>query len=145
MKLTKSQLQFFFDEVLGEFGWCDEIEETEVDPIDFIRDEVSILRRSIKRTEEIAIESKRIIEQFQKLLCVHTATEGFAKIVVIMREESEIEVELNKYKNLVNAIYEVVSVECNDVGETFSGIQNDIEELRRGLTPRAADAIEPRH
>jgi len=35
----------------------------------------------------IAVESKMIIEQFQKLLGVYTSTEALAKIVVLMREE----------------------------------------------------------
>ncbi len=52
MKLTKSQLEFFFDEILGELGWCDEIEETTVDPIDYVRDEINGLRRHIKRLEK---------------------------------------------------------------------------------------------
>lgn len=83
----------------------------------------------------IALESKMIIEQFQKLLGVYTTTEALAKIAVLMREESEIEVDLNKYKKLVNSIYEVVSVNCNDVGEAFAGIQNDIEQLRKETFP----------
>ncbi|WP_323162307.1 hypothetical protein, partial [Pseudomonas fluorescens] len=56
----------------------------------------------------IAVESKMIIEQFQKLLGVYTSTEALSKIAVLMREESEIEIELNKYKKLVNSVYEVV-------------------------------------
>ena len=79
----------------------------------------------------IARESKMIIEQFQKLLGVYTTTEALAKVSVLMREETEIEVELNKYKSLVNSIYEIVSVNCTDVGETFAGIQRDIEQLRK--------------
>ena len=80
----------------------------------------------------ICRESKEIIEGFHKLLGVHTSTEALAKIAVLMREESEIEVELNEYKKLVNSIYEVASVNCTDVGETFAGIQSDIEELTKG-------------
>ena len=83
----------------------------------------------------IAVESKMIIEQFQKLLGVYTSTEALSKIAVLMREESEVEIELNKYKKLVNSIYEIVSVNCNDVGETFAGIQNDIDELRKDTFP----------
>jgi len=83
----------------------------------------------------IAVESKMIIEQFQKLLGVYTSTEALSKISVLMREESEVEIELNKYKKLVNSIYEIVSVNCNDVGETFAGIQNDIDELRKDTFP----------
>lgn len=35
----------------------------------------------------IALESKLIIEQFQKLLGVYTTTDALAKIAVLMREE----------------------------------------------------------
>ncbi|MDI9586146.1 MAG: hypothetical protein QM473_18135, partial [Acidobacteriota bacterium] len=79
---------------------------------------------------KIALESKMIIEQFQKLLGVYTSTEALAKIAVLMREESEIEIELNKYKELVDWIYSIVSVNCTDVGEAHAGIQEGIEELR---------------
>lgn len=49
MKLNKEQLQFFFDEVLGELGWCDEIEETGVDPLAYVRDEIKSLQRHARR------------------------------------------------------------------------------------------------
>lgn len=83
----------------------------------------------------IAQESKLIIEQFQKLLGVYTTTEALGKIAVLMREESEIEVELNKYKELVDWIYSIVSVNCPDVGEAHAGIQEGIEELRKETFP----------
>lgn len=51
MKLNKEQLQFFFDEVLGELGWHDEIEETGIDPLAYVRDEISGLRRQIKQLQ----------------------------------------------------------------------------------------------
>lgn len=83
----------------------------------------------------IAQESKLIIEQFQKLLGVYTTTEALAKVAVLMREETEIEVELNKYKELVDWIYSIVSVNCSDVGEAHAGIQEGIEELRKETFP----------
>ena len=85
--------------------------------------------------QRIAVESKLIIEQFQKLLGVYTTTEALAKIAVLMREESEIEIELNKYKELVDWIYSIVSVNCRDVGEAHAGIQEGIEELRKETFP----------
>ncbi len=142
MKLTKSQLQFFFDEVLEKFGWCEEIEETTVDPLDYVLDEVNNTKRHVvnveKKNEEIRVillDQSRVIEQFQRLLGVATVTSAFAKTAVLMREESEIEVELNKYKKLVNSIYEIVSVNCRDVGEAHAGIQEAIEELRKETFP----------
>lgn len=45
------------------------------------------------------------------------------------------ELELNKYKKLVNSFYETVSVNCTDVGETLAGMQNDIDQLRKETFP----------
>jgi len=53
VKLNKEQLQFFFDEVLGELGWHDEIEETGIDPLAYVRDEISSLRRHLRRFSEM--------------------------------------------------------------------------------------------
>lgn len=47
--LTKKDLEFCLDEILGELGWCDEIEETGVDPLDFARDEIKSLQRHARR------------------------------------------------------------------------------------------------
>jgi hypothetical protein len=55
MKLNREQLQFFFNEVLDVFGWDDEIEETGVDPLAFIRDEVGSLRRALHHKPAIDI------------------------------------------------------------------------------------------
>lgn len=52
MKLTKSQLQFFFDEVLEKLDWCEEIEETTVDPLDYVLDEINNMKRHIVRLEK---------------------------------------------------------------------------------------------
>lgn len=94
MKLSKSQLQFFFDEVLEKFGWCEEIEETTVDPLDYVLDEINNMKRHTvnveKQNEEIRLillDQSRVIEQFQKLLGVATATSAFAKVAVLMRED----------------------------------------------------------
>lgn len=66
MSLNKEQLQFFFDEVMGELGWCDEIEETGVDPLAYVRDEISGLRRHIKRLEK-SLEMRTAAEQMRAL------------------------------------------------------------------------------
>ena len=142
MKLTKSQLQFFFDEVLEKFGWCEEIEETTVDPLEYVLDEVNNTKRHGEKIEKqneeirlILLDQSRVIEQFQRLLGVSTTTESLGKIAVLMREESEIEIELNKYKELVDWIYSIVSVNCRDIGEAHAGIQEGIEELRKETFP----------
>lgn len=88
-----------------------------------------------KEVYKIALESKMIIEQFQKLLGVYTTSEALGKIAVLMREESEVEIELSKYKKLVDSIYEIVSVNCSDVGEAHAGIQSSIIELKRETFP----------
>lgn len=49
---TIKDLQFCFDELLGELGWGDEIEETGIDPLVWARDEIKGLRRHIKRLEK---------------------------------------------------------------------------------------------
>ena len=43
------QLDFFRWEVLGELGWCDEIEATGVDQLDYARDEIKSLQRHARR------------------------------------------------------------------------------------------------
>lgn len=42
-------LQFCFDELLGELGWGDEIAETGVDPLNWAREEIKSLHKTIKR------------------------------------------------------------------------------------------------
>ena len=48
-QLNREQLQFCFDELLGELGWCDEIEATGVDQLDYARDEIKSLQRHARR------------------------------------------------------------------------------------------------
>ena len=43
------ELDFFRWEVLGELGWCDEIEETGVDQLAYARDEIKSLQRHARR------------------------------------------------------------------------------------------------
>lgn len=44
-----NDLQFCFDELLGELGWGDEIAETGVDPLKWAREEIKSLHKTIKR------------------------------------------------------------------------------------------------
>lgn len=44
-------LQFFYDEVLGEIGWDDELEESKVDPTSHCVDEIRDLRKQVKRLQ----------------------------------------------------------------------------------------------
>ncbi len=57
MSLNKEQLQFFFDEVLGELGWCDEIEETGIDPLAYVRDEIKKMQAHTKRVNRPLVSS----------------------------------------------------------------------------------------
>lgn len=41
-------LRFCFDEILGELGWGDEIEETGIDPLKWARDEIKRLQNREK-------------------------------------------------------------------------------------------------
>jgi hypothetical protein len=43
------KLQFFYDEVLGEIGWDDELEQSETDPKCYCVDEIRNLRKQVKR------------------------------------------------------------------------------------------------
>lgn len=83
--------------VLDKWNSADSIEEFQTEEI------VAMLDRMVEWIEHrpdyekelneisvIAIESKIIIEQFQKLLGVYTSTEALSKIAVLMREENEI-------------------------------------------------------
>ena len=57
--------------------------------IEYITDQCisEIEKDSYDEINRIAIESKLIIEQFQKLLGVYTTTEALSKIAVLMRED----------------------------------------------------------
>ena len=46
---TIKDLQFCFDELLGELGWGDEIAETGIDPLAWARNEIKDLHKQIKR------------------------------------------------------------------------------------------------
>lgn len=46
---TIKDLQFCFDELLGELGWSDEVEETGVDPLAWARNEIKDLQKTVKR------------------------------------------------------------------------------------------------
>jgi hypothetical protein len=47
--LSQKDLQFCFDELLGELGWGDEVAETGVDTLAWARNEIKDLHKQIKR------------------------------------------------------------------------------------------------
>ena len=61
-QLNREQLQFCFDELLGELGWGGEIEETGVDPLNWARDEIKSLHKQIKRLRG-SLELRNAAEQ----------------------------------------------------------------------------------
>jgi len=61
-QLNREQLQFCFDELLGELGWGDEIAETGVDPLNGARDEIKDLHKHIKRLRK-SLELRNAAEQ----------------------------------------------------------------------------------
>lgn len=61
-QLTREQLQFCFDEILGELGWGDETEETGVDPLNWAREEIKGLHKTIKRLRG-SLELRNAAEQ----------------------------------------------------------------------------------
>lgn len=63
-QLNREQLQFCFDELLGELGWGDEIEETGVDPLNWARDEIKSLHKQIKRLRK-SLELRDAAEQMR--------------------------------------------------------------------------------
>lgn len=45
-----------------------------------------------------------------------------------------------KFREFTNYVYDIVSVQCNDVGETHFYMQKEVEAIRQsGLTQRALD------
>ncbi len=138
MKLTKSQLQFFFDEVLEKFDWSEEIEETTVDPLDYVLDEVNNMKRHIvnveKQNEEvrrILLDQSLVLEQFQKLLGVATTTSALAKISVLMREDDTADRLLRKALDHLQT--------CSDFGATVLSMEIAEAFGESGLTKRALD------
>lgn len=65
-ELSRKDLQFCFDELLGELGWGDEIEETGVDPLSWARDEIKDLHKQIKRLRG-SLELRNAAEQTRAL------------------------------------------------------------------------------
>lgn len=43
------QFEFFRDEILGELGWCDEVDASGIDPLEFARNEIKNLHGQVKR------------------------------------------------------------------------------------------------
>lgn len=47
----------------------------------------------------------------------------------------------SKFRDFLDNVYDIVSVQCNDVGEAHAGLQEEIIAIRKScLTSRAADA-----
>jgi len=61
-QLSQKDLQFCFDELLGELGWGDEIEQTGVDPLVWARNEIKNLHKTIKRLRG-SLELRNAAEQ----------------------------------------------------------------------------------
>jgi hypothetical protein len=49
--MTKEQLQFFYDEIMGELGWGDEEEESGVDPLLWAKREIGRLMHPNKERD----------------------------------------------------------------------------------------------
>ena len=68
----------------------------------------------------IALESRMIIEQFQKLLGVYTTTEALAKIAVLMREDDTADRLLSKCLGHLSTSSEDGAKELHDeIAEAF--------------------------
>ena len=73
--LTIKDLQFCFDELLGELGWGDEIAETGVDPLAWARNEIKDLRKQIKRLRG-SLELRNAAEQLRATDVCHECGES---------------------------------------------------------------------
>ena len=46
----------------------------------------------------------------------------------------------SKFRDFLDNVYDIVSVQCNDVGEAHAGLQEEVIAIRKsGLTSRALD------
>ena len=61
-QLSQKDLQFCFDELLGELGWGDEIEQTGVDPLVWARNEIKELHKTVIRLYR-SLELREAAEQ----------------------------------------------------------------------------------
>jgi len=66
--MNEEQLRFFRDEVLELFGWDDEANESGIDPLEFVRQEV----KDLKTQEILKLRSRnRLLEkELASLLCI---------------------------------------------------------------------------
>ena len=62
MNLNNEQLRFFYHEVLGEIGWCDEDEEAGTDPLAHVLGEIRKMRKEIKKANAKLEERKTVHE-----------------------------------------------------------------------------------
>ena len=97
---------------------------------------LNILINSDNSINKIAIESKLIIEQIQKLLGVYTNTEALGKIAVLMREENE-----DVYKKFFEKIVAIL----NDDPETdvfARGVISAVRETYDEINPTQPQSVQ---
>lgn len=39
----------------------------------------------------------------------------------------------NKFRDFLNSVYDIVSIQCYDVGEAHAGLQEEIDQIRKDL------------
>ena len=55
MRLNEEQLRFFYNEILGELEWGDEQEESGIDPLAYVLDEIRKMRKEINRLSGVSV------------------------------------------------------------------------------------------
>jgi len=51
---STKQFEFFRDEILGELGWCDEVEESGIDPLEYAVEEIRKMKKEINRLSGVS-------------------------------------------------------------------------------------------
>ncbi len=57
-KLNEEQLRFFMNEVLGLFEWSEEEDESDIDPLEFVRLELQKMKKEVARLSGVSVYRK---------------------------------------------------------------------------------------
>jgi hypothetical protein len=92
--MNKEQLEFFYDEIMGELGWGDEEEETGVDPLLWVRKQLFLIRDEVKTwkvAEKMALETvAQLRAELDKKDAAHqNSTQTLVDDIEILRADNE--------------------------------------------------------
>ena len=60
-KLNEEQLRFFMNEVLGLFEWSEEEDESDIDPLEFVRLELQKMKKEVARLSGVSVYRKNLV------------------------------------------------------------------------------------